>query len=247
MAATATASRLTEAYRLAQARLGADAVRSMLDTWRLLDPSDIDGTLESWLRVATSLVQAQRRTSTRMALDYLRTFRVLELGSLADFTPHAAPSADPVALTTSLTVTGPAHVKAAMTRGVPLALAARSAQSTVARSAHRHVLDGGRSTIAETLRNDPRSLGYARSTSGQCCAFCAMLASRGAAYGSEGTADFQPHDGCACTPEPIYRRDAALPPGTQRFQQTWTDAQTLARSEGVTESVAFRRLIEGRA
>jgi hypothetical protein len=36
------------------------------------------------------------------------------------------------------------------------------------------------------------------------CDFCQMLAGRGEVYSAE-TADFEAHDHCGCTAEPIYR------------------------------------------
>lgn len=50
-------------------------------------------------------------------------------------------------------------------------------------------------------RRRPRGvvLGWARVLAGETnCAFCAMLASRGPVYHSEGTASFDAHDGCDC-------------------------------------------------
>lgn len=44
---------------------------------------------------------------------------------------------------------------------------------------------------------------YRRITSGTACAFCRMLAGRGAVY-SENTGRFQAHDHCACTAEPDF-------------------------------------------
>jgi hypothetical protein len=241
MAANPAAARLTEAHRLAQGRLGAQAVARMLAAWPLLDMEDLDGTVDRWLRVTVPIITGQRSTSARLAANYLTTFRALELGAgVATFTPIVADRPPVEAVVTSLTVTGPASVKSAMTRGVQLAQAADVARARSSASAMRHVLGGARDTITATVAEDPRALGWARATSGRPCAFCAMVASRGPVYKEQGTADFQPHDGCHCEPEAVYRRDAAWPSGSERFRAVWEQA---AAEDGDTTK-NFRRLIE---
>jgi hypothetical protein len=204
VASTAEARRLTEAHRLAQARLGADTVRRMLAAFRILDGTDLDGTFERWLRVALPVIQSQRSTSARLAANYLTTFRALELGVTGErLTPQLAEAAPVEAVTTSLVVTGPAAIKSNVGRGMALSTAMRTASVTTSRAAMRHVLNGGRETITATTRSDRRARGWQRVTSGDACSFCSLLASRGAAYG-EDTADFQAHDGCSCSAEPVY-------------------------------------------
>jgi hypothetical protein len=53
-------------------------------------------------------------------------------------------------------------------------------------------------------------VGWQRVASDNACAFCEMLAARGAVY-SEESADFEAHDGCTCTVEPVWRREADPP------------------------------------
>lgn len=240
MAATAQARRLTETHRLAQARLGAQTVAQMFTAWRLLDPENLDGTIDRWLRIAVPLVERQRTISAQLAGNYLTTFRALEIGTTGPrFTPVLVPTVAAEAIATSLTVTGPVSMKSAASRGVIITQAEDVARSRAAAAAMRHTLNGGRETVVQTMRADPRALGWARATSGKTCAFCAMLAGRGAVY-SEDTADFEAHDHCACSAEPVYREDAALPTGSDRFQAMWQEARQLD-GEPVDN---FRRLVE---
>lgn len=204
MAASLEGRRLTEAHRLAQARLGADTANRILATFGLLDGTDLDGSFDRWLRVALPIIQARRSTSATLAANYLTTFRTLELGMAAPrVTPTLADAAPVDAVTTSLVVTGPAAIKSAIARGISLPAAIQTAQTTAARAGMRHALNGGRETITATTRADPRARGWARVTSAKACDFCSMLAGRGAVYG-EATADFQAHDGCSCSAEPVY-------------------------------------------
>lgn len=247
MAATREAQRLTEAHRLAQARLGARSVAEMLTLWALLDVENLDATVERWLRATVPVIQSRRADSARLAANYVDQFKKLELGMSARTPVVLAETARPETIISSLTVTGPATIKSNMARGLVLDRAVGHARTKVAGAAMRHALNGGRETVSDTIEADRQALGYARATSGKACAFCAMLASRGPVFKGEDTAGFQPHDHCSCSVEPVYRRDAAWPAGSTAYKAQWDQATALARDEDIRPDVAFRRLIEGRA
>lgn len=238
MAATLEAQRLTEAHRKVQLRVGVETISQLAATWRLLDPENLDDTLDRWLRVALPIIRSQRTRSARLAANYLTTFRSLEIGMSVGFAPVLAEVAAAEAVTTSLVVTGPASVRSALKRGVPIAKAVETAQAKSAASGMRHVLNGGRDTIINTIDSDPRALGFARAVSGKPCHFCAMLASRGPVYKSQQSGGFQAHDHCSCAVEPVYRRDADWPAGSRRYQELW-DEVTAGKSGGEAIS-AFR-------
>lgn len=196
------AETLTEAHRLAQARIGARTVADMLAAWSLLDPNSLDATTPRWLLVATRLIATRRTESVTLAAGYMRAYRQLVTGSA--FPPVLAAPIDTAAISTSLTITGPVSLKSALTAGRSLADATETAQANASRAGMRHALNGGRDTIAATTEADPASVGYTRVTSGSPCDFCSMLAGRGAVY-SDATAHFQAHDGCSCSAQPGYR------------------------------------------
>jgi hypothetical protein len=220
MAATAAAARLTEAHRQAQIRLGISTVGSIRSSWKVLDPSAVDATTRDWLRVAVPLVAAHRTLSAQLARTYLAVHRQLEVPGAAPITASAAPSLDARRALVALTVTGPYALKAASARGVPLQTATSTAGDQAAGAAMRLALDGGRQTITDTVAADPKALGWARATSGEACAFCALLASRGPVF-SEASVDFEAHDHCSCTPEPIYHRDADWPSGARDYRDLY--------------------------
>lgn len=226
MAATGEARQLTEAHRLAQAQLGATVVAAMRAVWPLLDLADIDGTIERWLRASSLIVSGQRAASARLAGTYVQTFKTLELGAAAPAVPLVLAEA-PIeqAVITSLVVTGPSSAKASLRRGAPLAIASQVAEARSAASAMRHVLNGGRDTIVQTVDTDRQARGWARVVSGSGCAFCAMLASRGPVYRG-GSVQFDAHDGCLCGAEPVYRDDAEWPRGARRYRALWDEATT---------------------
>jgi hypothetical protein len=242
VAATVEARRLTEAHRVAQARLGARTVAQMLAAFRLLDPDDLDGSYHSWLRVAVPLIQGQRALSSRLAGNYLATFRTLELGAeAAAFSAVLAGPAPVEQIATSLAVTGPVSVRRNLVRGLTVEQAMDMARLTTARSGMRLALAGGRETITATTAADRQALGWARATSGNPCHFCAALASRGPVYSQSGV-DFEAHDGCSCIAEPVYRRDAAWPSGSERFREVWDEST--AGLSGNDALNAFRHAIE---
>ena len=226
MAATLAASRLTEAHRLAQARLSAQSVARSLAAWSILDPDDLDGTTGRWLSVLLPLLAAQRRVSATLAANYLTAFRKFELGAtVPPFPATLAAELDRAAVTTSLIVTGPVTVRRALARKVDITKALDLGKAMSARAGSRHVLNGGRETILDTVAADPKALGWARSASGRACAFCSMLAGRGAVYKGEDTADFEAHDGCSCSSEAVYRDDAKLPAGSERYAEQYRQAK----------------------
>lgn len=221
MASSPEANRLTEAHRRAQNRLGALTVQQMRSAWRLLDFDDLDGSTPDWLRVAVPIVRSQARASSSLAATYYVQFRAFELGLQGGrFTPTLALPPASEAIATSLTVTGPVSVKKAMTAGRTGQQAMTLAEARSAAAGMRQALAGGRETVMRSMRADRAALGYARSASGSACAFCATLAGRGPVY-SKDSADFESHDGCGCSAEPVFSRDAAWPAGSRRYQEIY--------------------------
>lgn len=245
MASTPPARRLTEAHRLAQARLGAQTVEQALTTFELLDPSNLDGSFPRWLRIMRPLIARQRDASSALAANYLTTFRTLELGqSVPPFPAILATPLDDQAVATSLLVTGPANIRSSLAKGTPFGRAIEVAKALSAGSSMRHALDGGRETISRTVAGDPRAKGWARVASARPCSFCAMLASRGPVY-SDQTVKFRSHDHCSCSAEPVYREASRdqWPPGSAAFRDLYDEAaKGLPAAEARN---AFRRALTG--
>lgn len=194
-------NQLTAAHRQTQIRLGATIVAQLGSAWPLLDPEDLDGTFDRWLTVVKPIVAAGRAMSTTLAGAYMQALR--RQAQLGSFPPVPAGPIDDAAFTTSMLVTGPVSIKAATARMVPVAKANDVAQARSSAAGMRMSLDAGRETIVATVKADPHARGWQRIVSGNACQFCQMLGDRGAVYG-ENSADFQAHDGCSCTAEPVY-------------------------------------------
>lgn len=190
-------------HRFAQLRLGAQVVALLHSAFRILDPADLDGSFEDWLRIVVPIVSRTRALSARMTEEYLRAARLDSIGFDPAFRPTLAEEIDIAKLRTSMFVTGPVGAKTAIRRGMPLARAMDIAEARSSAAGMRHVLNGGRETLLQTVRADDRAVGWRRITGGKACEFCSMLAARGAVYSAD-TADFHSHDGCSCSAEPVY-------------------------------------------
>lgn len=76
----------------------------------------------------------------------------------------------------------------------------------------RWVHYSGSEAIITSVAKDPKAEGYAVVPAGKCCAWCAMIASRGFAYTSAMTAHASTHSGCDCEICPSWgnERQAAI-------------------------------------
>jgi hypothetical protein len=97
------------------------------------------------------------------------------------------------------------------------------------------VLTGGRRTLTGIAARDPQALGWGRTTSGDPCAFCRMLAGRGPTYKTEKSADFEAHDGCGCSAEPLFK-GGSPPEQAAEYAREWNEAQRLARQDGTSST-----------
>lgn len=225
-----------EAYRRLQEQLRARAIAEVALAWQLFR-GDI-GTWRAFEAVAAAIVRRRRRESAGLAVARIRE-RAAEAGVEVP-APVLPPDPPTEQLVRSLGATGLAGTWAALARGLPLAQAREVGLARVSLAASRHVLDGGRLAMLEAAAASDGRMGWRRVTSARPCAFCAMLASRGAVYRAE-TVGFEAHDGCACSAEPAFRTD---PPSEQEriYRELW-ESSTEGLS-GAEARAAFRRAFE---
>lgn len=203
---------LSRGYRAATLTIRAHTVKGLVSVWPGLDWQNLDQTFPAWLHGVTMIVNRDRKMSTALAAAYLPEFRKASnvAGSARIVQAEPAPSA---LVAASMSATALAPLKTAAKRGTDPVIAMRNAFVTSSGAASRLVLNGGRDTIFATGQSDPATVGWYRETSGDPCAFCALLASRGGVYYSEDTAGFEAHDHCSCEPEPLYNGQSTLPRG----------------------------------
>lgn len=105
--------------------------------------------------------------------------------------------------------------------------------SLLAGSAQRYVFGGARDTvITNAAREGTR---WARHASANACAFCRLLATRGAAYNSRQTA-MQAHDHCRCMAVPVRPGDTYKPaPYISQWEKEYNTARS--KSDGSTDGI----------
>jgi len=213
--------------------------QQLVQRFRSADPADIDAWFDQIYPDIERLVVTGQRAANSLTATYLVNHAATE-GVLV--TPTlVTPSTEQIA--TSLRVTGPVAFKTSI-KATGSELAARRVMiQRVTGAGQRLILAGARDSIDETVHRSKTIVGWQRITSGSPCAFCAMLASRGAVYKSEdsaGSGGFHDHDSCSV--EPVYSRDNTPSP----FHAEWQQAKQLATRQGTRTDVAFRQIVEGR-
>lgn len=199
MAATNVGRQLTELQRRRQLQVRARTVADLMVLWPAFDLADIDGTWGPLEAGLVTLILARRRESSAVASDYYRTFRSVE-GVPGRPQVRLADVPDRELMVATLRIVGPIGAKKQIARGVRSVDA--DTLTRVAGSVTRQVLDGGRQTLTESLRQDRRGRGWRRVTDSDPCAFCAGIADKGVVGDNVA---FAAHDHCGCTAEPAFR------------------------------------------
>lgn len=194
---------LTQRHRAQQLLLRKVTRQQVAKVWPALKYEALDDSYPRLAAAVAPIVKANRLTSSGLAVGYVREMR-RQAKVLGTLTPNLAPSLVVDQLTASLHATSVAHIKAATGRGVAPDLAMSNGLSEAIGAMARLVLDAGRVTTLQTLASDSRAVGFERVLGGSGCQFCQMLAGRGGVYSAD-TADFEAHDHCGCTAEPVYR------------------------------------------
>lgn len=116
------------------------------------------------------------------------------------------------------------------------------AQSSVEGYADLLVTSIGKDALIAAITGDKTAQKWARVTSPGACAFCRMLATRGAVYKTDATASFVPHPKCHCTIEAVFHPESYEPTAATRGdQKLYNDAGENA--EVGARLNAFRRAI----
>lgn len=248
MAITAAGTALTRQHQRTQAAIATTTLRRLAALWELLDGNDLDATSAAWVTASTDAIRGGYALSARAASNYYSAFRAAELGlRLLDSTvlpPATTPNVE--AIRQSLIVTGPVSIKAGTGRGEPLARTTGNAFVRAMGAGQRHVLAGGRDTLVDAPNRDRLALGWARVASGDGCAFCLMLASRGPVYKAD-TVDFEAHDHCTCGVEPVLGEDYQWPQTSIDARDQWDALSTSNDGPGANLANFRAALAEQRA
>lgn len=253
MAATAP-SPSSRAYAT-QAGLTIALERALARLWPQVDPTNLAGTLPAFKEQATLLVNRFSLAAAALAGQSYMTAR------------RSAGISSPITLPAA-TVPAAAETQAALgwatdalwsitptTARPQVDQLVTAATSKVDGVSSRLVLNTGRELTVQAVTQDRRAHSWARETRPGCCSFCAMLATRGGVYRSEGTAgrnanerfigagDFKFHNNCHCVIVPVF--GLYEPPAHAR--QWAADWKTLADQLGHSPSLnQWRQHFESR-
>lgn len=227
MARTEAGRLLTERHRQAQLQLRARALQDYLRLWPVWEGDE--DSFDRLVAAATVLVKSYRGFSSDLAGSYFQSFRLAEEVSGQASIRLAGPL-DEGAVRAGLVVTGRDAVRSALAAGRRPGAARDVALTRTSGSFSRHVLNGGRETLLESVQGDAKALGWGRVTDGDPCAFCALLAGRGPVY-KKDTVGFQAHDECGCTAEPVYK-GSEWPGRAKEFHDLYNEATFEAREKG---------------
>lgn len=235
--ATTTAGRLlTDAHRRGQARIAAQVAERTLALWPLLDLADLDATSARWLTATRPVVASAHSESASLSDAYYRQYRVSETGIPDDLDVVTYRPLPTNQVSTSLLVTGPISIKSGSTLD--------TAAARMAAAAGRLALAGGRDRVGQMLETDPLVRRVRRITSPNCCAFCAMLATRDQLPPFAGSFFFEAHDNCMCQPEVSYSDSAGQTALARQFADLWQSSTNGVPSAGNGKLNAFRRALE---
>lgn len=226
----AETSQLTEQYRQTQLQIRAQALRDFTTLWPIWKGDE--NSFTELVSAALLLVRVYRRISAAAAAAYYEAFRS---AAEAAGVPATVLSVDvpEEAVTTSLYVTGRDALRKALAAGQPPEAARATTLVRASGAVTRHIADGGRQTILDSVAADKEALGWARVTDGDPCYFCLTLASRGAVYKSEQSASFEAHDHCECIAIPVFKGTTI--PGLDKWRQIYNDAQNQGESSGLLQ------------
>ncbi|MGV9888383.1 VG15 protein [Streptomyces sp. NPDC003395] len=197
-------------YRAAQVGLTRLLVRDVRGLRRLILPSRLRQSVPDWLAAMQAIVDQYARTSASLAAEFYDAQR--EAAGVPG--PFTVPVADPpppeqteASLRWAAKDLWPRDPDAPATTEAqrePVDVRLVQAEKKAEQVAQKLVTDTGRGTVREAVRQDRQATAWARSAALGACAFCKLLAARGAVY-KQDTADFRAHDGCHCGVIPVFR------------------------------------------
>lgn len=143
--------------------------------------------------------------------------------------------------------TPPAEMMAAAEISTSLATELDSVDPPLAQSRAEGVADLlvtsiGKGALIAAIMGDNKAQKWARVTSGKACAFCRMLATRGAVYKTDLSASFVPHPKCHCTIEAVFHPESYEPTAATRSDLALYNAAGENAAAGDRLN-AFRRAI----
>lgn len=195
-------------YRAAQIGLTRLLVRDVRGVRRLILPSRLRESVPDWMTAMNTVIAVYARTSAALAADFYDAQREAA-GISGSFTVPVADPPPPEQTDASLRwatkdLWPRKPDEATPAQRQPMNVRLDQAEKKAEQVAQKLVTDTGRGTVREAVRQDRQATAWARSAARGACAFCKMLAARGAVY-EKDTSDFRAHDGCHCGVIPVFK------------------------------------------
>ncbi|MFH8804059.1 hypothetical protein ACH4F6_31475 [Streptomyces sp. NPDC017936] len=212
MAATAVSDGGEDAARFRAAQIGLTRllVRDVRGLRRLILLSRLRESVPDWLTAMNAVIDQYSRTSALLAADFYEAQRAAAAAPgvftvpVADPPPPEQTEASLRWAVKDLWPRDPEDPKTTDAQRQPDEVRLAAAEVKAEQVAQKLVTDTGRGTVQEAVRQDRQATAWARSAARGACAFCKLLAARGAVY-KQATADFRAHDGCHCGVIPVFR------------------------------------------
>ena len=197
-------------YRAAQLGLTRLRVRDVRGLRRLIIPARLQSSVPDWLTAMQAVIDQYSRVSASLAADFYDAQREAA-GAVGPFTvPVADPPPDEQSESSlrwaakDVWERDPEDPATTDAQREPVEVRLVQAEKKAEAVAQKLVTDTGRGTVREAVRQDRLATAWARSAALGACAFCKLLATRGAVY-KQDTVDFRAHDGCHCGVVPVFK------------------------------------------
>jgi hypothetical protein len=208
-ASRAAQAQIAESSRQQQAWQVAWLLSQITSLWGLLDLRNV---ISSWPQVRTSItavIGTQSQAMGQAGNAYYQQARsaagVVTLPPLLSVPPPPPPEL----VTATLDSTGPYSLLKRIKAGQPVPQAAQATGNVMASAATRLIQNGARTAVLQAVQQDSAAVAWYRVTAADPCAWCALLAGRGAVYKTAQTAGFKAHSRCRCSAAAAFSREDA--------------------------------------
>ncbi|WP_326768858.1 hypothetical protein OG978_33820 [Streptomyces sp. NBC_01591] len=199
-----------DGHRRAQQGLTRLLTRDMRGLRKLIIPSRLQASVPDWIVAVRALVDQYGSASASLAADYYEAERVAAAVTGRFTVPLLDPPPDEQVdnglrwATKDIWDRDPEDPATTDAQREPLEVRLDQAAKKAEAVAQKLVADQGRGTVQEAVRRDRQATAWARAAALGACAFCKLLATRGAVY-KQDTANFRSHDGCHCGVVPVFK------------------------------------------
>ncbi|MEV3857264.1 hypothetical protein AB0J38_23415 [Streptomyces sp. NPDC050095] len=231
-----------QAYKAATARYGVEAARAVGKEFKSATALGLISDPATWLRRFHRALLPWRRKAHGLAGDFYNAQRAAQKGLGPITWPKPDPEDEWRKSANSFMKLGPNRINQEIAKRPSADLndpdfvrhlnevmdkAVKSLEADAARLA----ANGGREALHKAVQDDTDAIAWYRRLDGaNPCAFCIMLASRGAVYKTKQKAQYgwngeEYHRNCHCVPVPIFSRKYKLPESSERARRAWKNGE----------------------